>query len=256
MSRLLGKHGVGLAVTVLGALWLPGCMGAQQHGTAASQGTVHASAPQPGETATTSAEGTLVDQVLAVVNGDLILESDVNEEKRFQAFQPYVAQDDGRDAEVERLIDRDLILQQAKLQPDDAVTHEQAVAQLATLRKDIPACKQFHCETDEGWAKFVSAQGFTMDELINRWQERMQILKFIEIRFRSGILDSEAGRLQDYYEKTLLPEYAKQHATAPKLDGDLRSDSGDSAAAAGDQPAGRLAAIAEGTGERARDAAG
>ena len=47
-----------------------------------------------------------------------------------------------------------LILQQAALQPEDAVTDAELDAQLATLRKDIPACKQYHCETDAGWQKY------------------------------------------------------------------------------------------------------
>ena len=36
-----------------------------------------------------ASEGVLVDQVIGIVNGDLILESDVDEEKRFEAFEPF-----------------------------------------------------------------------------------------------------------------------------------------------------------------------
>ena len=36
----------------------------------------------------TPVEGTLLDRVVAVVNGDLVLESDVDEEERFAALQP------------------------------------------------------------------------------------------------------------------------------------------------------------------------
>ncbi len=213
----MGRDKRGAVVMVAAALLVLGGVhaGAQAHGVAASQGTVQASSPMVEDSATSSAKGTLVDQVLAVVNGDLVLESDVDEERRFAAFQPYADGKFSRDQTVERLIDRTLILQQAKLQPDDAVTRDDAVAQLQTLRKDIPACKAAHCETDAGWAKFVSAQGLTMDELVSHWQQRMEILKFIEIRFRSGILISQ-DQIKDYYEKTLLPEYQRQHATAPK----------------------------------------
>ena len=165
------------------------------------------------------APGVLVDQVIAVVNGDLVLESDVEEERRFAAFQP-IGQPEGsfsRKDAVDRLIDRALILQQAKLQPEQAVTQAEVDTELAQLRKDIPACKRFQCETDAGWAKFVQAQGFTIPELNERWKERMQILKFVELRFRMGIR-IEPAAIKAYYEKTLLPEYAKQNATAPPLD--------------------------------------
>lgn len=161
---------------------------------------------------------TLVDRVVAIVNNDLILESDVDEERRFVAFEPY-ADTSGfsREQALQRLIDRTLILEQAKLQPEAAVTPVQVQEQLQQLRKDIPACKRYQCETDAGWAKFVAAQGFTLPQLEDRWRERMQTLKFIEIRFRMGIRITPA-QISTYYDKTLLPEFARQHATAPKLE--------------------------------------
>ncbi|ADW69667.1 hypothetical protein [Granulicella tundricola] len=166
-----------------------------------------------------SGDGITVDQVVAVVNGDLILESDVAEERRFGAFQPFSNPEGtySREETVQRLIDRSLILQQARLQPDDAVTKEQATSELNELRGVIPACKQYRCETDAGWQKFVEAQGFTVAELTKHWQQRMQVLKFIEVRFRMGIRITQQ-EIKDYYDKTLLPAYAKRKATAPKLD--------------------------------------
>jgi peptidyl-prolyl cis-trans isomerase SurA len=177
-----------------------------------------AQAPAASTTAPTG-EGVLVDRVVAVVNGDLILDSDVDEEKRFQAFQPFSNPENKFDRQeaVQRLVDRTLILQQAKLQPDNAVSADEATAQIATLRKDIPACKQYHCETDTGWKKFVEAQGFSVAELTERWRQRMQVLKFIEVRFRMGIRITPQ-EIKDYYDKTLLPAYAKRSVAAPKLD--------------------------------------
>ena len=206
-----------MGAVVMALVPMPGRAFAQQHGVAASQASVNASGTQPSDTVTSSAQGTLIDQVLAVVNGDLILESDVNEERRFAAFEPLRDDASSRDEIVEQLIDQALILEQAKLQPDDQVARPEAEARLAALRKEIPACKQAHCETDAGWAKFVADQGFTTNELLDELQKRMEILKFVEIRFRSGILIDQA-QIKTYYDKTLLPEYARRHATAPPLD--------------------------------------
>src|ERR1700745_551998 len=95
--------------------------------------------------------GVVLDRLIAVVNEDVILESDVDEERRFEEVQPYrSAPTFSRERLIERLIDRTLILQQAALEPADAVPDKDLDAQLATLRKDIPDCKQYHCETDEG----------------------------------------------------------------------------------------------------------
>lgn len=176
-------------------------------------------APQATATEPSAAQGTVLDRVVAVVNGDLVLESDVEEEKRFLAFQPFRGQsaEYSRERAIERLIDRTLILQQAKIQQEEPVKNDAVAAQLTALRKEIPECKVFHCETDAGWQKFVEAQGFTLPSLTVRWRERMEVLKFIEVRFRMGIRISD-GEMKDYYTKVLLPQYAVKNTVAPKLE--------------------------------------
>ncbi len=190
----------------------------QASGGAASQATVSTSAPAgEGDHAARPTAGVLVDQVVAVVNDDLILESDIDQDRRFQAFQFLRAQTPyNRDAAVEQLVNRALILQQAKFQPDSQPTPAEVDAQIATLRKEIPACKQYDCESDAGWQRFVQAQGFTLAELRARIAQQLTILKFTEMRFRTGIR-IDPSEIQNYYQHTLLPEYARLHATAPKV---------------------------------------
>jgi len=163
-------------------------------------------------------QGTQLDRVVAIVNGDLILDSDVDQEKRFAALLPYgeAAGAYSRDEAVERLINRDLILQQVKLQPGDDVTTEAAQKDLDALRKALPTCKEFHCETQEGWDRFLASQGFTDASLVTLWQQRMEVLAFIELRFRMGTRITPA-EIDEYYTKTLLPKYAAQHAKAPPV---------------------------------------
>jgi hypothetical protein len=160
-----------------------------------------------------------IDRVVAIVNNDLILESDVDEERRFVVFQPYSAPvgSFSRSEAIERLIDRTLILQQSHEQREKPITDAEVAANLEDVRKDILACKQYHCETQAGWQSFLTANGFTAAELNKLWRERMETLQFIEQRFRMGIRISDA-EVKDYYTKTLLPQYAARNATAPKLD--------------------------------------
>jgi peptidyl-prolyl cis-trans isomerase SurA len=195
---------------------LCGCI-ARGEGRPAPGSQTQVQAGSAGQTA--GPQGIELDRLVEVVNDDVILESDIDEERRLAAFQPFrdASTNTSREQIVDRLIDRTLILQQARLQPEDEVTDQQVDEQLTALRKEIPACKQYHCETDEGWQKFVTAQGFTMEELRRVWHERMEVLRYIEVRFRSGI-HIEDSEIRDYYEKTLLPQYARQNATAPKLE--------------------------------------
>ncbi len=157
-----------------------------------------------------------LDSVVAIVNGDLILESDVDAEQRMMAFQPFHDQTAAtREQLIDRLIDRDLIMQQMKLQPEPPITDAQVDAELALLRKGIPECAADHCETDAGWEKFVADQGFTLDELREWWRRRMAVLRFIEERFRMGIRIAQP-EIDDYYIKTLTPNYQKQNALPPQ----------------------------------------
>lgn len=164
---------------------------------------------------TSAAQPVTLDRVVAIVNGDLILESDLDAEQRFTALQPFNEPHPvTRDELIERLIDRALIQQQMALQPERPITDEEVDAQLATLRKSIPKCAAYHCDTDAGWAKFVADQGFTVDEVRERWRQRMAVLRFIEDRFRMGIRVEQAD-IDDYYKKTMLPVYQKENITPP-----------------------------------------
>ena len=163
--------------------------------------------------------GVLLDHVVAVVNGDVVLESDVEEERRLAAFQPITGPEANatRERSIERLINRRLLLQQSKLQPQQPITEADIDKEMDLLRREIPACKAAHCETEAGWSKFLAAHDVTINELRAHWRDRMEALRFIELRFRSGIRISPA-EIKDYFDKTMLPQYAKQHVKPPPLD--------------------------------------
>jgi hypothetical protein len=201
----------GLAAALgLAMLTLPACARQVGHGPAPLVPPAQNAPPAANE-----ADQVMLDRVVAVVNGDLILESDVDAEERFAAFQPFSEpQPATRQEVIERLIDRALILQQMALQPEPPIADAQVDAELAILRKSIPRCAAYHCETDAGWEKFVADQGFTMGELRERWKQRMQVLRFIEDRFRMGIRIEQAD-IDAYYKDTMLPMYVKEKMTPP-----------------------------------------
>jgi peptidyl-prolyl cis-trans isomerase SurA len=205
-NSMLRKVGASGLMAIASALAM-GSMCAGQTGAAQSA------------TPSTAQPGTVLDKVVAVVGGDVILESDVDEERRFESIQPYRGStaEFSRERAVQRLIDRTLILQQAELQTEPPIAESDLDAQLAKLRNDIPACAEYHCDTDAGWQRFLADRGFTTEGFRARWRKRMELLRFIEIRFRNGIEISD-DEIKTYYEKTMLPEYAKQKVTPPKLE--------------------------------------
>ena len=220
----------GFSRTAQGVVLFALCIGAGAAlGTAAAQ-QVAPKSQQQGKPATPeqakadqhklpAERGDVVDRIVATVNGDLVLESDVEEEQRFTKLYPY-GEAEGqtpRQRAITRLINRTLILQQLAGFPQAPVSDAQVAKEEADLRKDLPACAHADCSSEAGWKKFLTDSGFTEDELHERLKQRIQVLHFIEQRFRSAVRINDK-QIEDFYNKTMLPEYAKQNATAPPLD--------------------------------------
>jgi len=212
MRRLnlhLGSPG-GLAAGLIAlCVMVPASARAQSTAAAEARPAAAASAQQP----------VVLDSVIAVINGDVLLRSDLQSEMDMAALQP-LSLPAGKDFErraARRLINRTLILQQMKSQGMAIEISNEAVQKdLDELRKQLPACVQYHCETEAGWAKFLSDHNLTPEEVDLRWRQRMQILNFIDARFRAGVRISKP-QIEEYYNKTFVPEFAKQNAKPPDL---------------------------------------
>jgi peptidyl-prolyl cis-trans isomerase SurA len=159
----------------------------------------------------------VLDHVVAVINGSVILESDVQEEMRYGVLQPFTVNPARNTPQraLQRLIDRALILQQMEAaQTATPPSPEEIQQRLKELRAVIPDCAQFHCNTEAGWQAFLKAHGLTEKEVDKHWKERMMILSFIQSRFGSGVRVTPQ-EIADYYHKTLVPQFHGQ--TPPPL---------------------------------------
>jgi peptidyl-prolyl cis-trans isomerase SurA len=161
----------------------------------------------------------LLDSAVAVINGEVILASDVREQQRFAVFEPLSAPR-GEFTPMEamqQIVNRTLLLDQMQEQelappPADSKVDEQ----LAYLREHLPACAGQSCETEAGWRRFLAAHGFTEAELHTRWKQRMQILDFVGVRFRTGIRITKP-EIETYYKQTLVPEFETRKLKPPPL---------------------------------------
>jgi peptidyl-prolyl cis-trans isomerase SurA len=162
----------------------------------------------------------VLDRVVAVINGDVILESDVKEEQEFAQLEPFAVSpgSDTLKLAARRLANRTLILQQMKAQQglNINVTDGEVQKALMDLRAHLPQCRRYHCLTDEGWKAFLAVHDLTEAEVFAHWKQRLMILKFIDLRFRSGIRISNE-EVQDYYNKSVQPVYERQNEKPPAL---------------------------------------
>ncbi|MFZ0662132.1 MAG: peptidylprolyl isomerase [Acidobacteriaceae bacterium] len=167
-----------------------------------------------------SSQFVTLDHVVAVISGDVLLESDVEEEMHFAVLEPFQPHADGdtRQDALQRLISRSLIVQQMRQQQQFKIRISDADVEksLKELRSHLPDCARYKCETTAGWNAFLAANDLTEQEVVEHWRQRLKILRFIDLRFRTGIRISHES-IEEYYEKSVVPAFNKQHQTAPAL---------------------------------------
>lgn len=161
----------------------------------------------------------VLDRVVAVVNNRAILSSDLNEEMRLSVLEPRnatAAPSNARNA-LRRLISRTLIQQQIRQEDiqNAQPTEQQVQARLTELRRSLPICIRMNCATDAGWKVFLATNDLTQAEVEHYLRMRLEILAFIESRFRQGIRISQDD-IDQYYRDTLVPQYGKGE-TVPSL---------------------------------------
>jgi hypothetical protein len=199
----------GAGITALGAMLLLASLAALPQ-TATPQGAASPASALP------TVE---LDHVVANIGSNVILQSDVEQEMRLSALEPLqvLPGQNTPDSALRRLIDRTLILEQMKQQQQPVGTPMPEVRKsLEELRRQIPACAKFHCETAPGWDAFLKSHGLTPEMVEQRWSQRMAMLHFIDLRFRSGIRISPE-QIAAYDQKTLVPALEKNHEKAPPL---------------------------------------
>jgi len=153
----------------------------------------------------------VLDRVVAVVNNRAILASDVEDEIQLAVLDP---SQNGHNIltpriALQQLISRTLIQQQIRQEDEQAAQPSQAEvdARLAETRKELPACVHFNCTSEQGWKVFLATHGLTPERAESYMRYRIQILRFIELRFRQGIRISPE-EIETYYRETLSPQYA------------------------------------------------
>jgi peptidyl-prolyl cis-trans isomerase SurA len=177
-------------------------------------------APTFAQQPNTGGQTVILDRVVAVVNRRVILASDVDDEIQLSVLDPsHIGQGAVTPPRaLELLISRALIEQQ--IRQEDAQAAQPAAAQVTArineIRKELPACVRANCATDAGWTAFLAEHGLTPQRVETYTRHRLEILRFIEQRFRQGIGAISQQQIAAYYNDTLLPQYAPGEPT-PKL---------------------------------------
>jgi len=150
----------------------------------------------------------VIDRIVAIVNGKLILQSDVQEEARIEAFlageQPSDFKPEELRTVVDRMIDRQLVHEQMRTVREVATSSQAVERRIKQLRQSLGKT----AETDADWQKTLNDAGVTEDELRSHFADEVQTMRFLEARLRPQI-QVDATAIETYYREKLLPEMRK-----------------------------------------------
>ncbi|HEV3036332.1 MAG TPA: hypothetical protein VHA33_00840 [Candidatus Angelobacter sp.] len=158
----------------------------------------------------------VVDRMVAVVNKQIILQSELEQVARVEFLLQGRPLDQLTDAEMqkvlERMIDQDLLQQQIAHPVMQDPTPEEMAAHLREVRSQIPGA-----EAGDQWQAMLAAYGVSERDVTRQLLLQVRILRFIDLRFR-GLVSADKPAIAAYYQEKLLPELRKQGASEPPLD--------------------------------------
>jgi len=168
--------------------------------------------------ATQADSAVVLDRAVAVVNKHVILSSDLDDEIRLSVLDPNRGGEGEltRQRALEQLISRTLIEQQIRQEDLEAIepSAQEVNGRLEQMRRQLPACVHQNCASDAGWKAFLQSHGLSSDRVESYLRYRLEILRFVEQRFRQGIQISQQ-QIETYYHDTLLPQYAPGEVVPP-----------------------------------------
>lgn len=154
--------------------------------------------------------GVVIDRMVAIVNGHVILQSDWDDAVCFEAFaegRP-VSQisDEDRAAALDRLIDQELLREQARSGELEKIPSDQLQERVQQIRSQHP-----HEASDGAWRSLLSHYGLDEKKLEAHLADELGIMQEVEARLRPTV-QVDAAAIQAYYNQTFLPQLRKTGA--------------------------------------------
>lgn len=162
--------------------------------------------------ATSRAQTTTLDRVVATIGGVPLTASDVTRECVLEALlNGRPAPDDPapaeRSAALSRLIDQKLLSRElGNYRFDQKAESSQAEKRMAEMQRRL--------KSDSKFASALRSLDLTESQLLGRLQAQDEILQMIDRRLRPAATVSP-NDVAAYYQETFLPEYTRAHGGAP-----------------------------------------
>ena len=148
----------------------------------------------------------VVDRIVAHIEGDIILQSQLRELGAFQQLIEDRAESD------DRLLAE--LIEQWVVQTEATASHFPQPAQSEVDRETARLAAQF--TSPEAYAAKLRELGLSATQVRQLLARQIYVERYLDYKFRPSV-QIEASDIETYYQKELLPELAKKNQPAPHL---------------------------------------
>jgi len=149
----------------------------------------------------------LIDRIVARIENDIILLSDVRELSRYQQFVDGKAESD-QDI-LNRLIDQWIVRNEARAALFPQPSEEDVDRSLRRLKRSF--------STSEAFEERRKQSGLTDEEILRMLKSQLYLSNYLDTRFRPSIqIDEQA--IEDYYKTRVVPRAESRGQTPPTIE--------------------------------------
>src|SRR3989441_13016773 len=148
--------------------------------------------------------GEVLDRIVANVNGHVILQSDLQEELRYECFMTerplWELTPEDRKATLDRIIDQELLREQIRSAEIKPAGSDDVDKQIEGVKEDYS-----RNHNAASWSAALSSYSITEAGIRNHVAFELNQLRLVEIRLRPSV-QIDAGAIEIYYKEQLLPQ--------------------------------------------------
>jgi parvulin-like peptidyl-prolyl isomerase len=154
--------------------------------------------------------GEVIDRIAAIVNGHVILQSQLEDDLCFEALSgarplDSLSVQDRRSA-LNHLVDQELLREQAQAADLPQLAPEQVQKRIQEIRAAHP-----EAVSDSGWRATLARYGLNEKQLESRVALELALLREVDNRLRPSV-QIENERIESYYRDVFLPQLHKAGA--------------------------------------------
>jgi hypothetical protein len=154
--------------------------------------------------------GDVLDRIVATVDNHIILQSEWQDEIRYEAFVDHRSleqvQAGNRKAALDHLIDQQLLREQMRSSGFPHASGEEVEKSIQQIRKQYATP-----ENEAGWLAALEHYGLTEKELKKRVALQVDLMGLVDSRLRPNVvIDSKS--IESYYNQELLPQLRQSGA--------------------------------------------